>query len=502
MPMKTILVVFAAVMSLNIAHSQPRVEAKKFHRPASLKPAAKAISVHTPDLDPFPIASGWPLALPGYVMGAPVVADLGGDGQLEIIVPCMASRLNIKIAHPEPDIRCQLFAFHYDGTPVDGWPAILLTDEQRQSGQTGEGKAYADNWFASPSVLPLERGDEIVITCPDEGDWVRSVRRVNSKGAIMELTNRGDGWGSVPLADVNNDAVYDVLVGEAAADVEGAPLQGWPIGFKLPGGYAPCIGDANGDGTMEIYHPNYERDWAQGNKDLNWITAYDNMGKPLPGWPQKLGRVAEYVVMGDVSGDSKMEIISLDVMSCLNVWTWDGKPAPGTKPIGEAQAVLRTGLNTPYTPLTLADLDGDGKAEILCLDPAKGKLYAWHGDGSGVTNPSGSLADIQGYGGVTVADLAGDGVMDIFAATKWIKLFKDGHVEIQDLLPTRINYSSSATICDANRDGNADLLMALPDGRVFVYETGLSYKPEWVQWATQNGNFQHTGAWTDPRKIG
>jgi hypothetical protein len=30
---------------------------------------------------------------------------------------------------------------------------------------------------------------------------------------------------------------------------------------------------------------------------------------------------------------------------------------------------------------------------------------------------------------------------------------------------------------------------------VFVYQTGLAYHSERMQWPTANGNFQHTGCW-------
>ena len=381
---KATLLVAMTLCSLS-CRAQPPERVNKFHLAPSLKPPSSAVAAHTPDLDGFPIAPGWPLALPGPVLAAPVVADIGGDGEIEIVVPCMAHRSNAPLVHPTPDVQCQLFAFHYDGTPLKGWPAVLLTDEQRKAARTGDWAPYANNWYASPSVLPLPTGDEIVVTCPDEGNWARCVRRVNARGAILELTDRGDGWGSVPLVDIDGNQIYDVLIGEAAADVNGGTIGGWSPTFKLPEGYAPAIGDANGDGKLEIYHPNHERDWAQGDKPQNCISAFDHKGKPLPGWPQKLGRVAQYVVMGDVSGDDKMEIISLDVEGGLNVWMWDGKPAPGTHAIGERKAVLKTGVEGAYKPLTLADLDGDGKAEIICFDYYNNVLKAWHGDGRGVT---------------------------------------------------------------------------------------------------------------------
>src|SRR4051812_18958335 len=44
-----------------------------------------AVDASTKD---FPYATGWPVALPGAIVGTPVVADVEGDGNLVVVVPC------------------------------------------------------------------------------------------------------------------------------------------------------------------------------------------------------------------------------------------------------------------------------------------------------------------------------------------------------------------------------------------------------------------------------
>jgi hypothetical protein len=58
------------------------------------------------------------------------------------------------------------------------------------------------------------------------------------------------------------------------------------------------------------------------------------------------------------------------------------------------------------------------------------------------------------------------------------------------------------TIADLEHTGQADIIFGTTDGRLAVYRTGLAYHPERMEWPTVNGNFQHTGAWTPPRKRG
>jgi hypothetical protein len=87
-------------------------------------------------------------------------------------------------------------------------------------------------------------------------------------------------------------------------------------------------------------------------------------------------------------------------------------------------------------------------------------------------------------------------VMDFFAGTYWVRRFPDGTTKITNMLPADAGIEwVQPTIADVDGDGNADVIFGLSDGRLFVYQTGLAYHPDRMQWPTANGNFQHTGAW-------
>ena len=146
-----------------LATSQPAVApvpAVVIQQPRAEGPVApddlkfKAVPVDDPSLAGFPYAPGWPLALPGQIVATPVVADLEGNGKLDIVVPCIMRNRGTSLVHPQPNALPLLFAFHFDGTPVRGWPVTL---------SSGNGGANIGGWASSPSVLHRNGHDDIVL---------------------------------------------------------------------------------------------------------------------------------------------------------------------------------------------------------------------------------------------------------------------------------------------------------------------------------------------------
>jgi hypothetical protein len=159
-------------------------------------------------------------------------------------------------------------------------------------------------------------------------------------------------------------------------------------------------------------------------------------------------------------------------------------------------------------------------------------IRAWHGDGRAVssenrpasaTKPAGGgttteeplgnapdeeidgvIAHIpQAANGVSVVSLGDDPkTFDFFTGTYWVRWSPVGGASpiIKNMTVDSANFEwTQPTVTDLNGDGKADVIFGLSDGRVFVYQTGLAYHPERMQWPTANGNFQHTGCWRRPR---
>jgi RNA polymerase sigma factor (sigma-70 family) len=434
----------------------------------------------------FDYLKGWPLALPGSVTGTPVVADLEHNGKLAILVPCEA-QANVTLAHPAAGPSVLLLALHADGTPVPGWPVKLLDGKQRS--QRSNTMLRGESWYSSPSVCSDANGNTfVVLTSP----YLSGTRVISANGKIVQEFSGGRQWSNVPLVDLAGDGNMALIVGAATYHLDGSEVAGFPRAsheLARDWNFGACIGDANGDGTCEIYNMKIGLE----------LSAYDHLGMPLAGWPRKISCASEIngphqhvPVMGDITGDGKMEIVV--ATEAIWAWSWDGKP------LRRPDGVFQANISSPYTAPTLADLDGDGKAEVIIFDQNTRSVRAWHGDGRGVGNADGILAKLPlDCRGVSVADLGGDGIMDLFAGTFWIQFDpKRGKSAVIPMTSGNPYTVTQPTITDVDGDGIADIVFGLQDGRVFVYNTKLAYRPELVQWGTASGNAQHTGVWKRP----
>jgi hypothetical protein len=188
----------------------------------------------------------------------------------------------------------------------------------------------------------------------------------------------GDGVAEIVACVVSGGAERRVFLVALRAD--GTDLPGWPV--EAPGGPAGCppggvlLADLDGDGRPEVL-----RAFGGGT-----VVARRADGSPLDGWPARLGPDAQgrtreinaELAAGDLDGDGAREVILLE---------------SGLRP--RLAAVGRNGDPMPGFPLTLgevtdrqapvaADLDGDGRAEVVAstlpfsgeIDPGGGEPTA------------------------------------------------------------------------------------------------------------------------------
>ncbi|HZZ42058.1 MAG TPA: sigma-70 family RNA polymerase sigma factor [Tepidisphaeraceae bacterium] len=411
-------------------------------------------AVKTMGMGWYPVAKGWPVAVAGSVTSTPGLVDLDGDGKPEMVVTCMARAGDTGYAHPKPSRAALVYAFHGDGKTVAGFPVEVVDAETHD--KLGKDDLSAEAWFSSPAAIPAgaDKKEKIALTLP----FGRGVCVIDGAGKVTK----------------------------------------YPEGKKLDG-FARCIGDARRDGKLESYV------LRQGAG----VDGLDEAGVELAGWPRKVeGKGGFSPVMGTILAGKEKQVVGA-YGDKIYAWTWDGKPVPGA----DAEGVLISGVEAAEASPTLADLDGDGVAEIAVYDRKRDAVRAWHGDGTPVgEEKDGTIAELHlprslqetkglmgaPWAGVSAANLSGNGIVDLFCGVFWIKFDSATRRTVMHdkMLPEPMEMNwNQPVVADLRGDGKAEAIMGLRDGRIVVYETGMKYNAAGAQWGTCNGNFQHTGVW-------
>lgn len=451
---------------------------------------------------PWPVVKGWPKSADS-ADATPI--DLDGDGTKEIVV------LHSRGSTPRIDI------YRADGSNYGyPWPMTL----------EGEGFQLT---FADVD----DDGKQELILAQDNSATGVQVKAIRLDGATEP------GW---PV----NFPAYTSLVQPMAADIDpsspgleiivqacvpqivngassedrlylyaisgtGKTLPGFPIDFgnsDLPwGSQAQAVGDIDGDGAPDIVVA------VNGRSDdgpHNAIYALDGNGRNKPGWPCKIPSYERTtsVAIGDVTGDSSPEIIASG--SSLRIFNATGQLLNGSWAAN----------GSPGDSLSLGDLDGDGKLEILgwsyASDDFATTVYALDGDGSYVPgwpvsfDPGGG----QAYSQIgAIGDVNGDGRPEVaVSSSDSIRVFNSdgtpmkGANPLFELRPFFYSMIGSVCMADLEGDGNMELLgfacqeYYADQGNLYTWSFPCDRYINTVDWAMQGHDPQRTNCCTASRQ--
>ena len=225
-------------------------------------------------------------------------------------------------------------------------------------------------------------------------------------------TGAGSNPNSLAVADVNGDGKPDLLTANAGSNTAGVLLGTGDGTFRAAatfntGGYplSLAVADVNGDGKPDLLTANAGSNTAGvllGNGDGTFRTAtiFGTGGNPIS------------LAVADINGDGKPDLLTANSSSNtagVLLGNGDGTFRPA--------ATFGTGTGSyPYS-LAVADVNGDGKPDLLTANNNSSTAGVLLGTGDG-TFRAGTFSTGTGSNprGIAVADVNGDGKPDLLTA--------------------------------------------------------------------------------------
>ena len=213
----------------------------------------------------------------------------------------------------------------------------------------------------------------------------------------------------VTLADLNNDDADEIILShnEEINVIDGQGNILWTQ--ALVGGmgqYPAAVGDINNDGALEIVALT-----AYGNA-RGGVNVFDASGNVLLAMVTNNDPILCAPTLADLNNDGELEIIfngrgkaSASVSPCIHVWNLQGEELPGFP------------FEMPSTPAitpTLADIDGDGFLEIFASTTTI--LYCISHTGEELYSIDGHETYKYSYQSPLVVDFDGDGNWSLVGA--------------------------------------------------------------------------------------
>ena len=253
------------------------------------------------------IAPLWPVLVPGQFAAPVSLARTAGGvfpglvGVVVVSLDTLSARVHVSFVPIAPN-----------GAPLTVTPSTGSYSTNAAAGSSGE------NFSSPPAVGDIDGDghDEIVMTMPD--------------GRIL------------------------IFESEAIAAGNASPLV---VNTRAGDPSAPALGDVDGDGTLEIAL------W-----DREFMYALKSNGRDMVNWPRPIleppagdqppmsvRRRYESPVIGDISGDGRVDMVYLVDDGSLHAFHADGSAVAGFP---------RTGTAAPATP-SIAALSGAGKLSLV-----------------------------------------------------------------------------------------------------------------------------------------
>jgi len=291
------------------------------------------------------------------------------------------------------------------------------------------------------------------------------------------VKGEGQVLGGAAVGDINADGYEEVIIDFLddrlnrtfvhafrldGSDLPGFPLELWrrPGSLGRPAASAQVLCDLDNNGTLEIA-------FTMCADSIACVLNYH--GQFLPGWPKNIGPnyfLGNPVSVGDIDKDGYFDIVALSAER-LYVWNSEGQDLPGW-PVNIPPDLYPSGFSAP----SLADLDGNGKLEILFSTYEHsqflyGQLFVYHSDGNIMDGWPVTFSDGVPTSTPTVGDMDNDGELEVVVTLletapvdNIYVLSIHGIVENSWHIEDWGNHEFDPVLVDADNNGYADIVVS------------------------------------------
>ncbi len=233
-----------------------------------------------------------------------------------------------------------------------------------------------------------------------------------------------------------------------------------------------AVGDVNNDGNLDLI---VGHDDPVGGLSILLSNGDGTFQSPISVPLSSAGDATYDIVLGDFNADGKLDIAVTNYLaSTVTILLGNGD---GTFQTGVPYSTSSNSLNTTFY-LAAADLNGDGKIDLLASNEVDGTIAVLLGNGDGTFQAAVPYHVANQPEGIAVADLNGDNKLDVLVAdanSNFIgELIGNGDGTFQPVVGLNVGTPTTAvSLADMNADGKLDMVAApVSSGFLFIPGNG------------------------------